>query len=71
MGWAPEPHFDQSRNEWFLKYQRTKHHLCSGRGNYARAVTRAREIMGLPPLDESPAARRSCPCTRLPHHRLR
>ncbi|HOW70115.1 MAG TPA: site-specific integrase [Phycisphaerae bacterium] len=64
MGWTPEPHFDDSRNEWFLKFQRQKHHLCSGRGNYARAVTRAREIMGLPPLGEVPIDKPQRPATK-------
>ncbi len=55
MGWSPEPHFNAGRNEWYLQWQRKRYHLCSGRGNYAQAATRAREIMGLPSLSETPA----------------
>ncbi len=48
------PRFDPGRNQWFLRFEKRKYYLCSGKGNWITAHRKATEIMGRSLTQEAP-----------------
>lgn len=46
MGWRSQPRYDESRNQWFLRFKNKRYYLCSGKANHIKAYAKAAQIMG-------------------------